>query len=120
MRLIKMLPLAALSLALTGCALASGGTDGADTGIVIYYGKMTLNEQTFDIIAERAVQLRALVVPSGDAIAWSSSNPNGVTVNETGRIRASKTSGRSATITATSQVNPAIKSHVTFRVVDQR
>jgi hypothetical protein len=104
-------------LVFTGCDIEPDKTTG---DIIIYNGKTTLNDTEVDIIAERLVQLRALVILSGETVVWTTSNPNAVTVNETGRIRAGKTSGRTAVITAASKENPAIKAQVTFTVVDTR
>jgi hypothetical protein len=112
--------IALLVAALIGCRQESGPDGFTADGIVIYYGKIILNNTETKVLADRAIQLRAIVLPSGDAVSWSTSNANAVTVNETGRIRTGLTSGGTALITAESKVTPGLKAQVTFHVVDAR
>ncbi|MDR2020989.1 MAG: Ig-like domain-containing protein [Treponema sp.] len=115
---LGLIALAAVTLG--GCGPESGTHGAAADGIVIYYGKIILNNTETNILADRVIQLRAIVLPSGDTVIWSSNNTNAVTVNETGRIRTSATSGRTAVITAESKINPDLRAQVTFHVVDSR
>jgi uncharacterized protein YjdB len=109
-----------LAVISAGCDLESDVDGFAADGIVIYYGKTILNNTETQILADRMIQLRAIVLPSGDAVSWSTSNANAVTVNETGRIRTSLTSGGTAVITAESKINPGLKARIIFHVVDAR
>ena len=103
------------SLVLAGCDLEPGNTGPVADGILIYSGSRVLNDQTWEIVTDRVQQLRASV-SSGHTIEWNSSDPRAVYIDsKSGRIRAGKSPGQTAVITASSVQDPSIKASVTFR-----
>jgi len=97
------------------CDLEPGETGPAADGILIYSGSQVLNGKTWEIVTDRVQQLRASV-SSGHTIEWNSSDPRAVYVDSTsGRIRAGKSPGQTAVISAVSLNDPDIWASVTFK-----
>jgi hypothetical protein len=101
-------------LFLTGCGLEPDDSNPAIAdGIVIYSGNNVLNGREHYIVTNRVQQLR-VIVPSGHRVVWESSNPGAVDVSQTGLIRAGRSQGKKATITASSAQDTSIRAEVFF------
>jgi hypothetical protein len=108
---------AALILAglfLAGCGLEPDDSNPAIAdGIVIYSGNNILNGREHYIVTNRVQQLR-VIVPSGHSVIWETSNPGAVDVSQTGLIRAGRSQGKKATVTASSAQDSSIRAEVFF------
>jgi hypothetical protein len=124
----------AATLVLSACTMPDKGSgDMAKRGIVMWYGTTELTDKTVPIAKDRQIQLRAAVIPSGDALVWKTSRPdvialldmygNQVETSTMGKIAVTNNLallGEEVVITAASVVHPDVKAAVTLVVTDTR